>query len=121
MFDNKRDCYLKLRADFFDSDYVPVIESMKDGILYINILLKLYLKALEYDGRLLIKGDIPYTEEMIAAITRHDLKTVKEALQIFQELNITGKSETGAIFIRNFHEIVGKEISEGADGRSKMD
>ena len=42
MADNRKYYYLKLKENFFDSDSIVLLEDMKDGILYSNILLKLY-------------------------------------------------------------------------------
>lgn len=52
MADNRKYYYLKLKEDFFDTDEMKILESMKDGYLYSNILLKLYLKSLSNSGRL---------------------------------------------------------------------
>lgn len=51
MADNRKYYYLKLKEDFFDTDEMKILESMKDGYLYSNILLKLYLKSLSNSGR----------------------------------------------------------------------
>ncbi len=50
MADNRKYYYLKLKENFFDSDSIVLLEDMKDGILYSNILLKLYLKSLKNGG-----------------------------------------------------------------------
>ena len=50
MADNKKYYYLKLKDNFFDSDEMIVLESMPDGYIYSNILLKLYLRSLKYEG-----------------------------------------------------------------------
>ncbi len=47
MADNRKYYYLKLKDNFFDGDSIVLLESMQDGILYSNILLKLYLKSLK--------------------------------------------------------------------------
>ena len=47
MSDNKKYYYLKLKADFFDSDAMIVLEGLPDGYKYSNILLKLYLRSLK--------------------------------------------------------------------------
>ena len=60
MADNRKYYYLKLKENFFDSDSIVLLEDMKDGILYSNILLKLYLKSLKNGGRLHI--NIPYPQ-----------------------------------------------------------
>ena len=54
--DNRKYYYLKLKEDFFDSDELKILESQKDGYLYSNILLKLYLKSLSNPGRNSRKG-----------------------------------------------------------------
>ena len=43
MSDNRKYYYLKLKENYFDEDAIVLLESMQDGILYSNILLKLYL------------------------------------------------------------------------------
>ena len=55
MADNRKYYYLKLKENFFDSDSIVLLEDMKDGILYSNILLKLYLKSLK-NGEKSISG-----------------------------------------------------------------
>ena len=48
MSDNRKYYYLKLKESYFDDDAIVLLESMQDGMLYSNILLKLYLKSLKY-------------------------------------------------------------------------
>ena len=79
MADNRKYYYLKLKENFFDSDSIVLLEDMKDGILYSNILLKLYLKSLKNGGRLQLDEHIPYTAQMIATLTRHQIGTVERA------------------------------------------
>ena len=43
MADNRKYYYLKLKESYFDDDAIVLLESMPDGILYSNILLKLSL------------------------------------------------------------------------------
>lgn len=71
MADNKKYYYLKLKENFFDSDSMVLLESMQDGILYSNILMKMYLKSLRNDGYLVLNNAIPYNAQMIATVTRH--------------------------------------------------
>ena len=52
MSDNRKYYYLKLKENYFDDDSIVLLESMQDGVLYSNILLKLYLKSLKHGGRL---------------------------------------------------------------------
>ena len=77
MSDNRKYYYLKLKENYFDDDSIMLLESMQDGVLYSNILLKLYLKSLKHGGRLQLDEDIPYTAQMIATITRQQIGTVE--------------------------------------------
>ena len=61
MADNRKYYYLKLKESYFDDDAIVLLESMPDGILYSNILLKLYLKSLKNGGKLQLDENIPYT------------------------------------------------------------
>ena len=61
MSDNRKYYYLKLKENDFDDDSIVLLESMQDGVLYSNILLKLYLKSLKHGGRLQLDEDMPYT------------------------------------------------------------
>ena len=60
MSDNKKYYYLKLKDNFFDSDEMIILESMQDGYIYSNILLKLYLRSLKNDGKLMLNDKIPF-------------------------------------------------------------
>ena len=77
MADNRKYYYLKLKENYFDEDAIVLLESMQDGILYSNILLKLYLKSLKNGGKLQLDENIPYTAQMIATITRQQVGTVE--------------------------------------------
>ena len=92
MSDNRKYYYLKLKENYFDDDSIVLLESMQDGVLYSNILLKLYLKSLKHGGRLQLDEDIPYTAQMIATITRQQIGTVERALQIFFEAGPCGSA-----------------------------
>ena len=64
MSDNRKYYYLKLKENYFDDDSIVLLESMQDGVLYSNILLKLYLKSLKHGGRLQLDENIPYTAQI---------------------------------------------------------
>ena len=94
MADNKRYYYLKLKENFFDSDEMILLESMPDGYLYSNILLKMYLRSLKDEGRLMLSGRIPYSPEMLATVVRHPVGVVEKALNIFQQLGLVTVLDT---------------------------
>ena len=124
MADNKKYYYMRLNENYFDSETQVLLESMPDGYLYSNILLKLYLKSLKNDGRLMFNDKIPYSSQMIATITRHQIGTVEKALQIFKELNTIDVIDTGAIYMLDIQNFIGKSNTEAdrkRDYRRRID
>ena len=112
MSDNKKYYYLRLKDNFFDSDELKILESMKDGYLYSNILLKLYLRSLKNDGKLVVNDRIHYNAEMLASVTGHQIGTVKQALSIFNDLGLIDVLENGAIYMLDIQNFIGKGSSE---------
>lgn len=112
MSDKKKYYYLRLKDNFFDSDELKILESMKDGYLYSNILLKLYLRSLKNDGKLVVNDRIPYNAEMLASVTGHQIGTVKQALSIFKDLGLIDVLENGAIYMLDIQNFIGRGSSE---------
>ena len=111
MADNKKYYYMRLKENFFDSSEISLLESMPDGYLYSNILLKLYLRSLRGEGRLAIH-DIPYSPEMIATVTHHPVETVQKALDIFQSLGLIEILDSGVIYMLHIQEFIGTSSTE---------
>ena len=112
MSDNKKYYYLKLKDSFFDSDAVAVLESMENGYIYSNILLKLYLRSLKHEGRLAVNDSVAYSEEMIAAVTHHNINDVKEALKLFERLCLIERLDNGIIYMTDIQNFIGKSSTE---------
>lgn len=103
---------MRLKENFFETDALLLLEAMPDGYLYSNILLKMYLKSLKGEGRLMYNNYIPYDEQMLATITHHQIGTVKEALEKFRLLGLIEVLENGAIYMLNIQEYIGQSSSE---------
>lgn len=112
MADNTKYYYMRLKENFFDSENMVLLESMPDGYLYSNILLKLYLRSLKGNGRLMLNDRIPYSPQMIATLTRHQIGTVEKALKIFSELGLIEVLDTGAIYMLDIQNYIGKSSTE---------
>ena len=112
MADNKKYYYLKLKENFFESDTLILLEAQKDGYLYSNILLKLYLRSLKNEGRLSFNNLIPYNVEMLATLTRHQVGTVERALTLFEQLGLIEKLDNGVIYMTDIQNFIGKSSSE---------
>ena len=89
MADNRKYYFLKLKENYFDDDAIVLLESMPDGMLYSNILLKMYLKSLKNGGRLQLDEHIPYTAQMIATLTRQQIGSMKDLQKWLNEYRHT--------------------------------
>ncbi|WP_317414519.1 phage replisome organizer N-terminal domain-containing protein [Holdemanella porci] len=118
MSDNRKYYYLKLKENYFDDDSIVLLESMQDGVLYSNILLKLYLKSLKHGGRLQLDEDIPYTAQMIATITRQQIGTVERALQIFLKLGLVEVLDSSTFYMSNIELLIGQSSTEAERKRA---
>ena len=118
MSDNKKYYYLKLKENFFESDELIMLESMQDGCMYSNILLKLYLKSLKNNGKLMFNERIPYNSTILANITRHSVAVVEKAIQIFKDLGLIEILDNGAIYMLDIQNFIGNSSTE-ADRKRK--
>ena len=112
MSDNKKYYYLKLRDNFFDNDDIAILESMPDGILYSNILLKLYLRSLKNNGKLMFNDRIPYNAQMLSTITRQPVAVVEKSVGIFKEMGLIEVLDNGAIYMLDIQNFIGSSNTE---------
>ncbi|MEC5338572.1 phage replisome organizer N-terminal domain-containing protein [Enterococcus casseliflavus] len=112
MADNKKYYYLKLKDNFFDSDEMIILESMPDGYIYSNILLKLYLRSLKYQGRLMFNDKIPFNSTMLAQVTRHSVGDVEKGIQVFSDLGLIEVLDNGAIYLADIQNFIGESSTE---------
>lgn len=112
MADNRKYYYLKLKEGFFESEEIKILESMKDGYIYSNILLKLYLRSLRNEGRLMYRNVIPYTPEILATLVGHQVGTVEKALEIFRNLELIEILDNGAIYMMDIQNFIGQSSTE---------
>lgn len=98
--------------DFFESDEMIILESMTDGYIYSNILLKLYLRSLKNEGKLMFNDRIPFNSEMLSQVTRHNVGNIEKAMKIFQEIGLVDVLDTGAIYMLDIQNFIGKSSTE---------
>ena len=113
MATNKKYYYLKLKENFYESEQLIILQNMQDGYLYSDILMKLYLRSLKTEGKLMFNDLIPYTPSVLAQIVRHQVGTVEKALKIFKELGLIEILDNGAIYMMDIQNFIGKSSSEG--------
>ena len=112
MSDSKRYYWLKLPEDFYDDDTIQWIEDQENGSAYVNFYLKLLLKSLSDDGRLIrYVGQrlMPYDVKSLARLTNTDTDTVRVALELFVNIGLVERLETGELYMSQIDEMIGKE------------
>lgn len=113
MSDNKKYYYLKLKDNFFETEEMILLQNEIDGYLYSDILMKLYLRSLKNDGKLMFNDFTPYNSKLLAQIVRHQVETVEKALKIFNNLGLIEKLDNGAIYMTQIQNFIGKSSTEG--------
>lgn len=103
---------MRLKENFFDDDVIKLIEAMPDGYLYSNILLKLYLKSLKLNGKLMFNERIPYNPTALATITGHQVGTIEKALKTFKDLDLIEILDNGAIYMLDIQNLIGRSSTE---------
>lgn len=112
MADNQKYYYMRLKENFFEEDAMKIIEALPDGYLYSNILMKLYLKSLKCNGKLMFNERIPYSPDILATITRHQVGTIEKALKLFKDLDLIEILDNGAIYMLDVQNLIGKSNTE---------
>ncbi len=115
MSENRRYYWLKLQETFFEDDTIDFIESQENGEKYVLFYLKLCLKALKNEGKLIrYVGELlmPYDEAGIAKLTKTDIDTVRSALILFNNIGLIKRLETGEIYLTQINELIGTETAD---------
>lgn len=110
--------FLKLPKDFFMGHQMRILESLPSGKEFELIYLKLMVESISYRGYLRYSEEVPYTEDMIAAITNSTPSTVGAALIALERLGLVVRNENDSIFIPAVPEMTGV-TTEGAQ-RKKL-
>ncbi len=106
---SKRYYWLKLNENFFEREEIKVIENMPNGKDYIIFYLKLLLKSISTEGKLKFRNIIPYTPDMLSAITGTDIDTVRVAIDLFAKLDLMEVWDDGTLFMIETQNMIGSE------------
>jgi predicted phage replisome organizer len=99
--------WLKLKRDFFKRHDIQIIEDMPNGKEYILFYLKLLCESVDHEGDLRFSEQIPYSESMLATITRTNIDIVRAAIQVFTGLNMMEIMDDGTYFMSEVHKMLG--------------
>lgn len=112
MADRSNYYYLKIKEDFYNSEDMKLLESQDNGYIYSNILMKMYLLSLKNGGKLMYKDKIPYNSKMLSTILNHNADILDKAIMIFQNLGLIEILDSGAIFMTDIQNYIGKSSDE---------
>lgn len=112
MAENKKYYYIRLNENFFEREEIKIIESLPNGLEYSLILLKMYLKSLKRDGRLMVTDVIPYSPVTLSKVIGHNIDTVKNAIKVFEEFKLIEVLDNGAIYMNEIQSLIGKSSTE---------
>jgi predicted phage replisome organizer len=101
--------WLKLKKDFFKRHDITIIEAMPNGKDYILFYLKLLCESIDHNGLLRFNETIPYSEEMLATLTRTNLDVVRSAMKVFVNLQMIEVLDDETIFMAEVDKMLGSE------------
>ena len=112
MAEIKRYYWLKLEENFFEDDTIAWIEEQENGKDYIIFYLKLCLKSMNDKGSLIrYVGErlVPYDVNALAKLTNTPTDTVKVAMNLFIDIGLVKRLNTGEIYMNQINELIGSE------------
>lgn len=118
---SKRYYWLKLNENFFEREEIRIIENMPNGKDYIIFYMKLLLKTVSTEGKLIFRDVIPYTPEMLSSITNTDVDTVRVATDLFVKLGLMEIWDDGTLFMVEVQNMVGSETGWAKKKRIQRD
>lgn len=101
--------WLKLKKDFFKRHDIRIIRKLPNGNDIILLYLILLLESTDHEGELRFNDEIPYSAEMLAAITDIDVEITKQAIEVLTNLKLYQVKDDGTIILEKFSEMVGCE------------
>ncbi len=119
MSDNRKYYYLKLKENFYNSETMIILESMQDGMLFSNLILKMYLMSLKNGGILMLNDHLPHTPQTIATFTRHQVGTEERALKVFIQLGLVDVLTNGTYYMADIQLLIGQSSTEGERKRKE--
>lgn len=114
---NKRFYWLKLKDNFFEREEIQLIESLPNGKEYVLILLKFMMRAINSEGRLVVKDVIPYNPQMLATVTHSNVDTVRSAIEIFIKFGLMSTLDDGTLYMNEVQALLGSETEFAAKKR----
>ena len=112
-----------ISSDFFENNKIKVIDSMKNGKLYIYVLLRMICIAVKSDanGALKVFDDVYFADELLSKFFSLPVSSVTESLDILQKYGLI-KQEDDKYYIVDFNKYmpIKNEVNR-RKSKSKLD
>lgn len=108
--------WIRLSTSLFENPKIKVIETYPKGDSLVSLWIRLLCMAgrINNQGMVYIAENVPYTPEMLAAVTGKPKELVKQGLELFQQLDMISVGEKG------FIEILGWNKHQNVEGLDKI-
>lgn len=105
--------WVKLKTGMFNDDRIKVIQAMPEGDALIVVWIRMLILAgiSNADGYLMISGNLPYTEDMLAIIFGKPLSVIRLALKTFEAFGMIESCGEG-IYITDFADEQGGKMQD---------
>ena len=111
--------WLKLKKDFFKRHDMIILRSMENGLTYEAIFIHLMAESIDHEAKLRYSDRKPYTALTLSAICDVSQETMKEALKVFEDLELIEILEDGTIFIPLASENIGSATDNANANRQR--
>ena len=106
--------WLKMPKDFFKRHDIKIIEGFEDGKAIVLFYIKLLCESIDHNGRLRYSDEIPYTEDMLSAVTNTDKNIVTKAMELLQKLALIKVLDDKTIFMTQVPKMTGSETESAS-------
>lgn len=111
--------WIKIATTIFDNDKMQFINSLKnsDTIFYLWFRVLILAGKSNLDGALKLNQRVKYTDDILASIFDRDIKVVKEAMQLFVDLEMLERNKSDVYIVMNWSRY--QSANDLADFRRK--
>ena len=103
--------WLKLKKDFFKRHDLLNLRSLENGLAFEAIFIHLMTEAIDHEGYLRYSDKKAYTARTLAPLASTDEKTMKDALEAFEDLELIEIDKDGTIYVPLSVENMGSDTS----------
>lgn len=105
---DKRYYWLKLPKDFFDRPDIRMLMGGKDGTWYIYAYIRLLCESIDTGGRLLVREDMPYSNESLRLVLRCSERRTEGLLSRLRMIGFLSEVD-GCFVLNDLVDMVGSE------------